>query len=332
MTKQASVMGMTFTIANQAGVPLQQLGPTCGIYALHNAVTFLGILDATPPRKLQKPGVSIRQLAKDADSAAFPGNKMSYVGEIFATEDMLELAEKLNERLKAGSSKELFETWLVSSGKDAQTLFGRLKAAIDLGSVLVFPIAVDPDDGMPKANTDAQHWIVILGYEEGSYRLLCYDSNKQAVDVRELKALFEANGQMKAFPASWWVKLVPRLFASAAQMGGPSYPEVFSSVFNTFAAMTGPQAKATLDGVVDNNEGTAALDKLKAWPLGAQSKAPAAFDELDPAKLGLLNKWLSDTKIENALTGADALLSVNHLPRRSSDTHLAGRFIEIKPA
>jgi len=177
----------------------EQVGATCGIYALQAAFDIKGLRVAprkrvfgdwrSDPTILRKH--SIRGKAKEMG--------LTKIGEIGGAADLAALAAGLGVPVtvkRFGSEKELW-TLIVD--------------AVNAGKGIVMPYACAGNDGAPAWSTGADgfaHWCLVFGYVEystGSPRIFMTTYGKY-LEITSSK-MFKANQHIQDWPRQNWIKL-----------------------------------------------------------------------------------------------------------------------------
>lgn len=169
-----------------------QIGPTCGIYALHAAANVLGKHYATPPRKLKEPEhrTSIRAEAKKGLSA---------IGEINGVFDLQTLATRLG-----------IATNILTFG-DVDQLWSRIVASAKAGDAIVFPYTAANTAGEVagiKGLYDFTHWGLVFGYglKNRSTRDV-FMTTYGYYHMDRVEALYNSNASIQDWSAQRWVKI-----------------------------------------------------------------------------------------------------------------------------
>jgi hypothetical protein len=178
---------------NETALPSNdQLGTTCGIYALHAAANVLGKYYATPPRKLKEPEhqTSIRAVAKKGLSA---------IGEINGVVDMQTLASRLG-----------IATNILTFG-DVDQLWSAIVTSSQAGDAIVFPYTAANSEGEVagiKGREDFTHWGLVFGYalKNTGFRYV-FMTTYGRYHMDSVDALYNSNTAIQDWSAQRWVKI-----------------------------------------------------------------------------------------------------------------------------
>lgn len=184
-----------------------QVGPTCGIYALDTALRIRGV-KAPPPRKGHGAGPSLRQLAKEAG--------LTQLGELFDAVDALSLAAL------AGAPDAAVHVF-----PDSKTLSKIVSDAVQSKRTVMFPFCVDnsvPNDSKPKYDGASPHWCLLLGaYENGGAHALATQYGK--FYDWSMDALVNSNQSLQKWDPQKWVKVI------LSKHSGKDWEEVYKGYF-----------------------------------------------------------------------------------------------------
>jgi hypothetical protein len=184
-----------------------QVGPTCGIYALDTALRIRGV-KAPPPRKGHQGGTSLRQLAKEAG--------LTQIGELFDAVDALTLAAL------AGAPDAAVHTF-----SDSKTLWKIVGDAVQSKRTVMFPFCVDnsvPDDSKPKYDGTSPHWCLLLGgYQNGDAHGLATQYGK--FYDWSMDALVKSNQTLQKWDPQKWVKVI------LSKHNGKDWEEIYKGYF-----------------------------------------------------------------------------------------------------
>jgi hypothetical protein len=177
---------------------INQVGSTCGIYALDTALRIRGI-KAPPPRKGKtapppppntKVGPSMRQIAKSAG--------LTKVGELFDIADVLNLAALSG---AVGAIPKAFD--------NADDLWAIVKEAVGGKGSVMFAFCVDnsvKNDSKPKTDGKNPHWCLLVGgYEAGTRHVIATQYGK--FYDWSLDLLVASNKSLQKWDAQDWSKL-----------------------------------------------------------------------------------------------------------------------------
>lgn len=169
-----------------------QVGATCGIYALHAAAHVLGKHYATPPPKRNNEHkTSIRAEAKRMG--------LSQVGEINGADDLQKLAASIGIATK------------ILTFRDVDKLWEHIVASADAGDAIVFPYTAVGDEGEVggiKGPDGFTHWGLLCGYalENRSSRFVFMTTyGKHHMDT--VDDLFKSNLAIQDWSAQKWGKI-----------------------------------------------------------------------------------------------------------------------------
>jgi hypothetical protein len=197
----------------------EQVGATCGIYALDAALRIRGLMYAPRKqffgdwrlKKFPKTG-SIRGIAKNIN--------LSKIGEISSVADMENLAN-----VTKGAAHVVDEAAClgvqaaIKKFYSQEELWRLIVDEVDKGRAIVMPYACAGDDGTPAwSSIGAQgfaHWCLLFGYVEKSRGSRLKDAVLQRVfmttygyyhEVSPYR-LFKANQRIQDWPRQTWIKL-----------------------------------------------------------------------------------------------------------------------------
>jgi hypothetical protein len=188
----------------------QQVGATCGIYALDAAMRIRGIEWA--PRKQffdnwRSKGIptrgSIRGIAKESG--------LSKIGEISSAADMVKLAVQTEGVVAHAVSQAagLGVNATVKTFYSEQELWILIANEVNKGHSVILPYACAGDDGAPAWWSDGfAHWCLLFGYAEYSkgYRRVFMTTYGYYHGVLPIM-LFKANQRIQDWPRQTWIKL-----------------------------------------------------------------------------------------------------------------------------
>lgn len=201
-----------------------QLGPNCGFYALKWALDYwegkladegAPIAAAPPARKADQPGatMSLRQIAKESPGRSDHGSRLTYVGELFSAQSMVEVART------AG--------WRAQAHRMPETLYLRkIYQLIDAGVPAIVPIDVDADAKIPGGGVvgggmeidnpyaacpgtfggENAHWVVIIGWFRRHNTRHLVQMNWGSYWSFEAARLQKSSAQLRNFGSQMWVK------------------------------------------------------------------------------------------------------------------------------
>jgi hypothetical protein len=173
-----------------------QVGGTCGIYALDAAFQIKGKIVA-PPRKKEwrsgywqsesiPTGPSIRRKAKE--------DGFSLIGEISGARDLMALAASLGVKVDTAEFNSPDSLWTL------------VRTAIDRGSSVAFPYASD-DTGAPAISKGAAHWCLLFGYSVDAFgNRSIFSTTYGKYHVLRPFELFKGNQSLQDFESQTWVK------------------------------------------------------------------------------------------------------------------------------
>jgi hypothetical protein len=178
----------------------QQVGATCGIYALQAALHIQGCKIA--PRKRVFGDWRSQGLSRDESIRGMAKKKgLTKIGEIGGAADLLALAASFGAGAKAK----------IERFASSDELWKLVVAAVNKSNGIVMPYACAGNDGAPAWSIGADgfaHWCLLFGYAEylkGSLRVFMTTYGNY-LEVSPNK-LFKANQCIQDWPRQNWIKL-----------------------------------------------------------------------------------------------------------------------------
>jgi hypothetical protein len=186
-----------------------QVGATCGIYALHAAANVLGKHYAIPPAKKQDVDPNWRQTWKAGGSIAAQRpasiraiakrDELSQLGEISGAADLQTLAASIGIATK------------ILNFRDVDELWQNIVTSIEAGDAIVFPYTAVGDVGEVagiKGPDDFTHWGLLCGYalEKGDSRFV-FMTTYSHYHMDNVEDLYKSNLAIQDWSAQRWGKI-----------------------------------------------------------------------------------------------------------------------------
>ncbi len=193
------------TVIEPLPAVINQVGSTCGIYALDAALRILGI-EAPPPRKGKTPSADLPSPTPASDKKAAASlrklareHKLTQIGELFDAADAVTLATLSGAPDAA-----------VVAFDDGEGLLKIVNEAVGKKHSVLFPFCVDNSvktDSKPKSDGQNPHWCLLIGsYQDPGQQHILATQYGKFYDW-SLAELLASNQSLLKWNAQDWGKL-----------------------------------------------------------------------------------------------------------------------------